>query len=124
MANVLLAQGKPAEAEPHARTAVKGAAQDAETQNVLGAVLAQLGNFAEAIEHLELAVELDPNSLQAQGNLMAAYASVGRRDEAIAAAEKALALAREQGNTGLVDQINAFLSSYGVDPSTNPAPSK
>lgn len=124
MANVLLAQGKPAEAEPHARTAVTGAAQDAETQNVLGAVLAQLGNFAEAIEHLELAVELDPKSLQAQGNLMAAYASVGRRDEAIAAAEKALALAREQGDTGLVDQINAFLSSYGVNPSSQLAPSK
>lgn len=124
MANVLLAQGKPAEAEPHARTAVKGAPQDAETQNVLGAVLAQLGNFSEAIEHLELAVELDPKSLQAQGNLMAAYASLGRRDEAIAAAEKALALAREQGDTGLADQINAFLTSYGVDPSSNPAPSK
>jgi len=126
LAGVLLATGKLDDAVHHARAALDGAPNDAEAQNLLGAALAQQGQFPEALQHFETAVRINPDLLQAQGNLMAAYASLGRSAEAIATAEKALALARTNGDTALEEQIITFLTHYqspsAESPST-PSPS-
>jgi Tfp pilus assembly protein PilF len=112
MVEVLLKEGKAADAVYHGRAAVTGTPDDAKAHNLLGAALAQQGEVAEAVEQFETAVRLDPTFLQAQGNLMAAYASVGRPAEAITTAQKALALAKAQGDTQLEEQINLFLFDY------------
>ncbi len=43
---------------------------------------------------------------------MAAYGAIGRSADALATAEKALALARAQGDTAIEEKIEMFLFDY------------
>ena len=84
----------------------------AEIHNNLGVVLALTGENEKAIEHFKQLLKLKPDYLNAYINLASAYALMHRSAEAVAAAQKALELARSQGQTTLAKQIEEWLNSY------------
>jgi tetratricopeptide (TPR) repeat protein len=92
LAEILLLEGRPAEALPHATAAVQLQPNDAEAQMNLAAALAQTGRPHEALPYAVEAVRLQSDYLRAQSNLGAVLAMLGRLPEAIAHFERALQL--------------------------------
>ena len=82
-----------------------------QAHNNLAVLLAGAGQTDQAIEHFEQAMRLKP-TVEAYSNLAAAYALANRKADAIAAAEKALELARAEGETALAEQLEAGLTAY------------
>ncbi len=66
--------------------------------------------------HYQQSINLNPDYLEAYTNLVTAYVQVHRSAEAIAVAQKALALARSQGQTAAAQQIEAWLNSNRAAP--------
>ena len=60
------------------------------------------------------ALRLKPDSITICNNLALAYANMQQSTEAIAAAQKALELARSQGQTEMAKQIEDWLNAYRV----------
>ncbi len=88
-----------------------------QVQNNLGNALVDAGRLPEAIEHYEQALRLKPDYVKAYSNLALAYAQTNRPDQAVAAAQKAIDLARSQGQTALAKQLEDWLKSYRDSPS-------
>ncbi len=93
--------------------AVALAPQDFECRYNFGRTLAAKGRFADAASQLEEAAKLtrmrEPLILQM---LAAMYSEIGRYPDALATARSALALAAEQRNRELADDLKADLERY------------
>ncbi|HEY4759380.1 MAG TPA: tetratricopeptide repeat protein [Thermoguttaceae bacterium] len=95
-----------------------------EAEYNLGLTLANSGRPQEAITHFMRAAELKPKYIEAYSNLVLIYAQTNQPAEAIAAAQKAIDLARSQGDTTQAKQIEDWLKFYRASlsdlPSTPP----
>ncbi len=110
----LTAAGRPQEAVKYLEQALRLEANLVSAYFNLGNALAATGQFENAAFNYEQALRLQPNHSQARANLARVYAQLERPAEAIAAAQEALRLARSQGETDLVEQIDAWLTSYSA----------
>jgi protein O-mannosyl-transferase len=118
---VLLTQtGRPQEAIEHYREALRLNPDDPEVYNNLGVALVKTGRPGDAIEYYRQAVKLKPDFTNAYLNLALAFAKTHQPSEAAASAQKALELARSQGNTALAKQIEDWLKSYRLGQSNLP----
>ena len=107
---LLVKSGKYAEAIEHYQMALRLWPDFSEAHFNLGNALIKAGRPLEAVEQFEFVLRRKPDDLEAAVNLMSAFAEAGRTAQAIAAADKALELARSQGNAALVRQIEAWLA--------------
>ena len=78
----------------------------------LGNDLAHIGRPERAIDHYRQAIRLKPEFIDACVNLALTCAGVHRSSEAIAAAQRAVDLARSQGQAERAGQIENWLNSY------------
>jgi tetratricopeptide (TPR) repeat protein len=117
----LLATQRPGEAIEQFQQALSLMPGDADTHNNLGAALFRAGRFDEAIEQYQEGIRLKPSYAKAYANLAFAYAATGRSDEAIATAQKCLEMAQSQGQTGLAQYVEGWLSSYRARQASAPA---
>jgi tetratricopeptide (TPR) repeat protein len=85
---------------------------DPEAHDNLGIALVNIGRPEEAIYHFRQALRLKPEFIDACINLALTCASLHQSSEALAAAQKALDLARSQGQTEQATQIEGWLNSY------------
>jgi tetratricopeptide (TPR) repeat protein len=83
-----------------------------EAHRNLGDALLQTGRPREAIEHYRQLLQLKSDIPAVYYNMALAYAQMRQSSEAIAAARQALELARSQGQTGQIKQIEDWLNSY------------
>jgi tetratricopeptide (TPR) repeat protein len=111
LAKILDRTGRTQEAIEHLQQALQINPNLAEAHNNLGAVLAKGGRFQEAIEHFQAALQINPQYIKAYTNLAVLYVQMHRSADAAAAAEKALDLARSQGQTGLAERIEDWLTT-------------
>jgi protein O-mannosyl-transferase len=118
LGNALLRQGLLKEAIAHYEKALALAPEDPHARNNIAWVLAissdaSIRDGAKAIDLAEVAAALsggrEPLFLR---TLAAAYAQSGRFSEALAAAQRAAAIARMQGKTGLANRLNKDLMLY------------
>jgi molecular chaperone DnaK (HSP70) len=91
-ANLMRSAGQLEEALLEAEQCVAEAPQDANSHNVRGLVLDQMGAAAEAERAFRAAAELAPGRAVFHGNLGMVLAERGRRDEALAALSLAVTL--------------------------------
>jgi tetratricopeptide (TPR) repeat protein len=82
----------------------------ANAQYNLGLELLQAGRPREALAPLREAARLRPEFTMAFVTLAEAHVALGERDAAVAASERALALAREQGEPEFAAQIEAYIA--------------
>ncbi|MBI2825335.1 MAG: tetratricopeptide repeat protein [Planctomycetia bacterium] len=92
----------------HFQRAVELEPDFADAHMNLGSALASIGRIEDAIAHFERAVALKPDGV-ALANLAFAYAMAQRDAEAIATAERALELARSEGDASLAAQLEAWM---------------
>jgi tetratricopeptide (TPR) repeat protein len=128
LGRALYLAGKPEQAVPHLREAVRLEGDRADVHYTLALAQAGSGDVARALKAYARAVALDadlagrPTFPHA---LAAAYAKGGRFREALAEARKALDLARRSGRTDLVRQIEAdirVLAERARRPPASPQP--
>ena len=118
LANTLMELGRGRDAVTHYRRALEGNPMDSEAMNNMAWVLAtspdpSTRDGRKAVELAERADSLRRGTSPfTNATLAAAYAEVGRFGEALNTARRALALATEQGNTGLADSIRAHIVTY------------
>src|SRR5213594_2375038 len=80
--NMLVQQGKSAEADEHYRQALLIKPDHAEAHNNWGLALNDQGKLAEAIEHYRQALQINPDSAEAHNNWGLALANQGKLAEA------------------------------------------
>jgi len=90
LGNLLLRQGRMAEAIDHLKEAVKLNPGLAQSRNNLGNVLLRQGRVSEAVEQFETAVKVAPTDALAHANLSAALFQAGRMADAIEQDQEAL----------------------------------
>jgi protein O-mannosyl-transferase len=112
LGNVYQAASQYQQAMEHYSRALQLKPDFPEAHNNLGGIMANDGRFQEAIGHFKMALQYRPDYVTACNNLALAYASLGQSSEAIATARKALDLARSQGQTAQVRQIEDWLKKY------------
>ncbi len=112
LGSVLFQAGRTQEAIEHYKQALAISPDNPEAHNGLGSALLQMDRPEEAIEHIKQALLLRPDYVNACTNLAKAYAQMGKFSEAVAAAQKALELARSQGQTALAERIENWLNSH------------
>jgi Flp pilus assembly protein TadD len=109
---MLARTGNPAQAIAPLKKVVELKPEDPEARRNLGHALAEKGDFKEAIVQLEkadqLASDKDPLTLHL---LSKVNADLGKTAESLAIGRRALRLAVEQDNPGLVQAINEHLES-------------
>jgi tetratricopeptide (TPR) repeat protein len=88
----------------------------ANAQYNLGLEYLQAGRAREALGPLDEAVRLRPEFTMAYVTLADAHAALGERDAAVSAAQRALALAREQGEHEFASRIEAHLAKLRAAP--------
>jgi hypothetical protein len=91
-ANLMRAAGRFEDALLAAEQCLAEAPSDANTHNIRGLILDEMGNAAEAERAFRAAADLAPTRAVFQGNLGMALAESGRRDEALAALSLAVTL--------------------------------
>jgi tetratricopeptide (TPR) repeat protein len=125
LGNAYKAIGQYQQAVEHYRQALTLKPDYPEAHNNLGIALFQTDRSEEAIEHFKQVLRLRPEDINAYNNLASAYASIHQSSEAVAAAQKALELARSQGQPALARQIENWLKAYraglSTDPNTQPS---
>ena len=84
----------------------------AEAHLNLGIALSKVGQLQDGIEEFKKTIAINPDSINAYTNMTKAYVMLQRPADAIASAEKALELARAQGNTAIAGDITEWLKSY------------
>jgi tetratricopeptide (TPR) repeat protein len=118
LGNLLLAQGKTAEALPYFRLLVRLQPDHVPALGRLAWILAthraaEVRDGPEAVRLAARACELtasaDPLILN---SLAAAYAESGKFEEAARSAQRALQVAKSQGNTNLASIVQSLLESY------------
>lgn len=112
-ATALSATGEQAEAESTLRTGLTAAANSAELNDALGALLAKRGALAEALPYFEKAVAIDPSSTGAKKHFGAALLELGQAENAIAVLQPAASAAPEDFDIHL--QLGRALSSLHRD---------
>lgn len=93
----------------------------------MGVALVKTGRPEEAVQQFKQALRLKPDDIIAYNNLAESYAKMHLSSEAVASAQKAIELARSQGQTALLKQIEDWLKSYRTNqsnPPNEPSPSK
>jgi len=108
----LMETGQPRQAIKHYEQALTFKPDYSNAHNNLGQVLEAEGQHQQAIEHFKQALRFKPDYLNACYNLASAYAKINRSAEAISTAQKALELARVQGQTAQAKKIEEWLKSY------------
>lgn len=109
---VLAQLGKTEEAIRHLQEAVTRNPDNAQAHNNLGNVYLQSGNVPEAITQYEATLKLQLNKPRTWANLAQAYAAANRSHDAIAAAQKAIEIARSQGDRNLAENVDNWLNGY------------
>jgi protein O-mannosyl-transferase len=110
---VILAQtGRTSEAIKKVQQALRLKPDDPDSHNNLGNMLLQTGKPEEAIQHYQQAIHSNPDYAQAYADMAIACAQLNRSNEALAAAEKAITLARAQGEVSMAQQIESWLNAY------------
>lgn len=92
LGNVLLMQGRPADALAPLANAAKLALNDAQAHHNFGSALLELGRFAEAEQSYRQALALKPDYVQAHNNLAIVLTNLGRFAQAEASYRQALML--------------------------------
>ena len=82
-----------------------------DAHNNLGIVLAESGRMDEGIEQFQLAFKINPNKINTLINLGSAFARKGQLTDAITLIEKALSLAKSEGNEAQAREIGHFLDA-------------
>ncbi len=113
--------GQLQEAIKHYQQALRLKPDYPEAHNNLGILLFQTGRSQAAIEHFEEALRLKSDFIMAYSNLASAYAGMHQATKAIATAQKALELARSQGQTAEAKRIEDWLNSYRASLSGPPS---
>jgi len=115
LGNVSLEEGRLPEAIDYFQKALSFKPDYPEAHVNLGIALARSDRPREAIEHYQESIDLTPDSSDAQFrayyNMASAYAKMHQSAQFLAAAQKALELARSQGQTALARQIEDWLNS-------------
>lgn len=132
LGNILADMGQQRKAIAHYRQALQLKPDYAEAHNNLGVALLDTDapdqhagappdnrRVLEAIEHYQEALRLKPGYTEAYANLAKAYSQTQQPAEAVAAAEKALELARSQGQTLLAERTAEWLKSYRGEKATS-----
>ena len=109
---VLVETGQPNEAIKHFEQSLRLKPDSPDAHNNLAAALIQTGRPLEAIEHYKQALALKPDFITVYCNLALAYAGMHQSNEAIAMAQKALEIAKSQGQTVQAKQVEDWLNSY------------
>ena len=109
LGRILDATRRPQEAIAHFERAVEINPNLAESHYNLGAMLAKADRYPEAIARFQTTVQINPQYLKAHTGLAMMYAATHRPAEATAAAQRALELARAQGQTTLARKIEDWL---------------
>jgi protein O-mannosyl-transferase len=91
-----------------------------DAHNNLGIALFRTGRMREAIEQFEQTLHLKPDHAKACKNLCLSYAGTHQSSKAIAAAQKAIELARSQGQAAEAQQIADWLNAYRAGLSDRP----
>jgi protein O-mannosyl-transferase len=78
----------------------------------LGLALMAVDQPGKAVDHFNQALRLLPDDVSIYSVLMAAYAKIQQPPDAIAAAQKAIQLARSQGQETQARQLENWLNSY------------
>jgi tetratricopeptide (TPR) repeat protein len=120
LANTLFKAGRTQEALEQYQTAVRLKPVFVEAYNGLGGALLTMARPQEAVKYFEQALQIKPDYFQATANLANAYAQTNHSGEAIATAQKALNMARSQGQTALAQQMEAWLTKYRASLSKTP----
>jgi protein O-mannosyl-transferase len=115
LGNALKSGGHYQEAIEHYEKALRLEPDYIDAHNNLGLALVKTGRVRDGIEHYRQALRLKPDCTTICNNLALAYASMKRSSEAIATAQKALELARSQGQTEMTKQIEDWLKAYRVN---------
>jgi tetratricopeptide (TPR) repeat protein len=100
------------EAARHLTAAVQLKPEDLEARYNLGIALARQAKVDEAIGHWLEVLRGAPNHTGVLMNLAAAYAGIGQFDKAVSYAERALVLARSEGDEKLAAKIEGALRLY------------
>ena len=82
-----------------------------DAHNNLGIVLAESGRMDEGIEQFQLAFKINPNKINTLINLGSAFARKGQLPDAISLIEKALSLAKSEGDEAQTREIGHFLDA-------------
>jgi protein O-mannosyl-transferase len=124
LANALAGTGEKQEAIRHYDEALRLNSEFPDAHYNLSLALLD-SDPAEAAKHATRAVELQPTFTDAWGNLAMAYAQIGRTSDAIATANKAMELARQQGQGDVATKLEKWTASQtasGTAPTQNKAP--
>ncbi len=112
LAFALLSTERPREAVDHYRKLLELRPDFAEGHLGLGMALAAAGEQQQAAAEFERTVQLQPDSIAGHSRLAETYAALGRQAAAIRTAQRAIALARAQGQTATAQAIEAWLKAY------------
>jgi Flp pilus assembly protein TadD len=112
LADALLAVGRPQEAIAHAEKALQLEPSWPEPRSIIGNALLNMNRPQEAAVRLNEAVRINPEFLAAWANLGVAYALSNQRDDAVAAIGRAMDLARANGRSASVQQLQRRLDAY------------
>ncbi len=104
-------EGRHADAERLARSALAGNSDDPEALNVLAAALCAQGRAREGIAHLRRITEINPDAAHARANLATVLAATGDIDGAIENYGRALAL--EPARAEWAEQLARLLKLFG-----------
>jgi tetratricopeptide (TPR) repeat protein len=118
LARLLEQTGQKPQAIEHYRQAIAVQPDFGAAHTNLGILLLNAGDVEGAIEHFEAALR-EQKGLGTYTNLAMAYGLANRLAEAIPMAEKALDLARSQGETSLAEQLAGALAYFRAQ---RPAP--
>jgi tetratricopeptide (TPR) repeat protein len=127
LGNILNQTGQPREAINHYQQALRARPDYPEAHNNLGVALSKEGRLQEAIAHFMQAIEHKPDYPDAYYNLALTYKKASRPADAMAAAQKALSIARSQGQTAMVKEIEDWLKSNRArlpNPQNTPPPAQ
>ena len=109
--------GHTLQAIEHYRQAIAVQPDFSAAHTNLGILLLTTGHTQEAIKNFEAALRLQED-LANYMNLVLVYSQLNRAAEAIPLAEKALDLARSQGETSLAEEFEAALAYFRGQRST------
>lgn len=120
LGNALLAVGRLQAAIERFQQSLLIQPKYAEPYNGLGTALLKMAQPEQSVEYFEQALRFKPDFPLACANLAAAFALTNRPAEAVATAQKAVELARLQGQTEFAVQIEDWLRSFRSNPDAAP----